>query len=194
MQLLESTVRGEPGAAQQLAPLVYDQLREIAPRVLRGFAGERARQHTLQPTALVHEAFVRLAQGTQVDWQSRTHFFAVAATTLRRVLVDHQRHRNTQKNDKGRVALSLELGMEGGREDPEFGILALDDALQTLARLSARQAKIAEQRVFGELEHREIAHVLGVSERTVRSEWAVARAWLRKELSADDSGETHPRQ
>jgi RNA polymerase sigma factor (TIGR02999 family) len=140
--------------------------------------------HSLQPTALVHEAYIRLVGGTRVDWQDRAHFIRVAARAMRRILVDHARRRASQKAGGGqeRVTIERAVGLGVG---PEIEVLELDDVLGRLATLDARMAHGVELRVFGGLNAQEIATVLGVSERTVRNDWTMAKAWLARELSRD---------
>jgi RNA polymerase sigma factor (TIGR02999 family) len=165
-------------AASKLMPLVYDEFRALAARHLRR---ERA-DHTLQPTALVHEAYLKLIDQTRVDWQGRTHFFAVGAQAIRRILVDHARQRKRQKRGggAGRVALDESVALAPQRAEE---ILALDDALEKLAKLDARQAQVVEMRFFAGMNVDEVAGVLGVSKRTVEGDWTMARAWLLRELT-----------
>jgi len=165
-------------AAAKLMPLVYEEFRALAARHLRH---ERA-DHTLQPTALVHEAYLRLIDQTRVDWQGRTHFFAVGAQAIRRILVDHARQRKRQKRGggAGRVALDESVALAPQREEE---ILALDEALEKLGKLDHRQAEVVEMRFFAGMSVAEVAEVLGVSKRTVEGDWTMARAWLMRELS-----------
>jgi RNA polymerase sigma factor (TIGR02999 family) len=169
---------------EQLLPPVYDALRELARSRLRR---ERA-GHTLQATDLVHEAYGRLADQSRVNWRGRTHFFAVAAQAMRRVLVDHARQRGRQKRGGGaqRVTLGGVKAPPGSELDLEE-LISLDRALKKLAALDERDARVVELRYFGGLTTREIADFLGVSERTVRGDWAFARAWLKKELSREEA-------
>jgi RNA polymerase sigma-70 factor (ECF subfamily) len=165
-------------AAAKLMPLVYDEFRALAARHLRR---ERA-DHTLQPTALVHEAYLKLIDQTRVDWQGRTHFFAVGAQAIRRILVDHARQKKRQKRGggAGRVALDDSVALAPKREEE---ILALDEALERLDKLDHRQAQVVEMRFFAGMNVEEVAEVLGVSKRTVEGDWTMARAWLMRELS-----------
>jgi RNA polymerase sigma factor (TIGR02999 family) len=165
-------------AAAKLMPLVYDEFRALAARHLRH---ERA-DHTLQPTALVHEAYLRLIDQTRVDWQGRTHFFAVGAQAIRRILVDHARQKKRQKRGggAGRVALDESVALAPQRAEE---ILALDEALEKLGKLDHRQAQVVEMRFFAGMNVEEVAEVLGVSKRTVEGDWTMARAWLMRELS-----------
>lgn len=177
-QILRELRQGNRGAQDRLIPLVYRELRRIAGAHLR----REPDTHTLQPTALVHEAYMRLVDITQVDWQGRTHFFSVASTLMRRILVEHARANRTHKRGGGEDTLYVSDALlpSPGRA-PE--ILALDDALNLLARLDERQAKIVEMRFFGGMTEQETGDVLGISVRTVKRDWRVAKAWLFKELS-----------
>jgi len=165
-------------AAAKLMPLVYDEFRALAARHLR----HERKDHTLQPTALVHEAYLRLIDQTRVDWQGRTHFFAVGAQAIRRILVDHARQKKRQKRGggAGRVALDESVALAPAREEE---ILALDEALEKLAKLDHRQSEVVEMRFFAGMSVEEVAQVLGVSKRTVEGDWTMARAWLMRELS-----------
>jgi RNA polymerase sigma factor (TIGR02999 family) len=174
---------GEAGEAtpEELLPLVYDELRLLAKRYL---SRERP-GHTLQATALVHEAYLRLVDQTRVDWQGRTHFFAVGARVMRNLLIDHARARGRVKRggDLRRVTLAEGLTPSArGDFDPEQ-LLALEESLERLARLDERQARVVELRFFGGLTVPEVAHLLGVSRRTVEGDWTHARAWLKRELA-----------
>jgi RNA polymerase sigma factor (TIGR02999 family) len=167
--------------AEELMPLVYEELRRLA----RGYMARERREHTLQPTALVHEAYLQLVDQSQVNWQGRSHFRAVGARVMRRILIDHARRRGGLKRggDRQRVTLGDSLLRP---PDPDVDLpelLALNDALDNLARLDERQARVVELRFFGGLTTTEIAEVLGVSERTVQGDWTHGRAWLRRELS-----------
>lgn len=179
--MLADHVNGSPEAAARLLPLIYDELRAQAAAYMR----EERRGHTLQPTALVHEAYLRLVGQDQMDWRGRTHFFAMAATTLRRVLVDHARARATDKRagDRARVELSSDGLIE--MDDPHF-VLDLEEALTNLASTSERQARVFEMRYLGGLSVGETAAALGVSRETVKLDWRFARAWLNRELFEQD--------
>ena len=163
--------------ADRLVPIVYDELRARARAYLRG---ERS-DHSLQPTALVNEAYLRLVSGAPVDWNGRTHFFAAAAVAMRRVLVDHARRRNSAKRGGGlrRVELDEPIAASG---EPDVDLLALTRALDRLEALHARHARIVELRFFGGLTVPEVAAALGLSTTTVEEGWAFARAWLAREL------------
>lgn len=172
-----SSAGGQAAAAADLVPLVYDRLRALAAHYL---ASER-RGHTLRPTDLVHEAYVRLAEGKPIDWSGKTHFYCVAATQMRRILVDHARAARRRKRGgrPRRVTLSESLLRA---PTPSVDVLALDETLTRLGRRNERQGRVAELRVFSGMLIRDIAHALGVSERTVKLDWRVARAWILKEL------------
>jgi RNA polymerase sigma factor (TIGR02999 family) len=171
-------------AAAELLPAVYEELRRLAGGYLRL---ERP-DHTLQATELVHEAYLRLVDGSKVDWAGRTHFLAVGAGAMRRVLIDHARRRLAQKRGSApeRVTLgdSIQRGPAPGMDPVD--LLSLNDALERLAAVDERGARVVELRFFGGLSAAEIAEVLGVSRRTVQGDWAHARAWLREELSGED--------
>ncbi len=179
--ILHDLSAGDQRAADHLMPLVYDELRMLAARHLR----REAANHTLQPTAIANEAYLRMVDQTRVDWKDRAHFLAVAATAVRRILIDHARKRNSAKrgNDWQRVT----LGDIGANEDvARLDLLALEDALESLAKLSERQCRVVQLRFFGGLTNEEIAHVLGVSRSTVVDDWTIAKAWLSSELSTED--------
>ena len=181
--LLAEVKRGRKDALDRLLPLVYAELRRIARNQMR-----REREgHTLQPTALVHEAFLRLVDQDDATWQNRAHFFGVAAQVMRRLLVDHARRRRAAKRG---IPITLDealLHPPGSAAVPTEEILAVDQALDRLARLDARQASVVELRYFGGLSVEETAEVLGVAERTVKLDWAMAKGWMKSQLSAGDS-------
>jgi RNA polymerase sigma factor (TIGR02999 family) len=175
--LLVEWGKGDAAALERLAPLVYDELRRMARTYLRG---ERA-DHTLQATALVHEAYLRLVDQHSVSWQSRAHFFGIASQMMRRVLVNHALARATAKRGGDATKLPLDEALDlGGGRDAE--LLALDDALKELERLDPRQARVVELRYFGGLSVEEAAEVTGLSPATVKREWSTARLWLRRQL------------
>jgi RNA polymerase sigma-70 factor (ECF subfamily) len=179
-QLLLQLRAGEKGAEAKLITLVYTELQRLAAHYLRG---ERP-DHTLQPTALVHEAYIRLTQLQGVDWQSRAHFFAMAATVMRRILVDHARARKANKREGFREAISLEDAFVVSHAR-SLELVALDDALEKFAKLNARGSKIVELRFFGGLSEEETGAVLGISARTVKRDWRLAKAWLYNEVNCD---------
>ena len=176
-RLLVAWSHGEPGALDRLVPLVYGQLRRQARLQLRH---ERA-GHTLQPTALVHEAFLRLVGQSRAQWQNREQFFAVAARAMRRVLVDHARARAAAKRGDGRTLIALDEAPDPAAP-PAVDVLALDQALDRLAAIDLRQARAVELRYFAGLSAPETAAALEVSLATVNRDWAMARAWLFREL------------
>jgi RNA polymerase sigma factor (TIGR02999 family) len=176
--LLNAAARGDAQAAEQLLPLVYDRLHRIARRCLRS---EQTAQ-TLQPTVLVHDAFMNLVDQSRIDWQSRTHFFAVSAKMIRRILIEHARLRHTQKRGGGRERVTLDERLIDDRS-ASLDLLELDEALERLALLNERQARVVELKFFAGLEFEEAAAVLEVSERTVKGDWRVAKAWLRNQLT-----------
>lgn len=182
-QLLGRMKAGDRSAAERLMPLVYTQFRALAAQYLRKERGN----HTLQPTALVNEAYLRLLDQSRVQWQGRTHFFAVGAQAMRRILVDHARRRQRLKHGGQRARVTLDEGVALS-PDRDQDVLALDEALVKLAELDERQAKVVELRFFAGLTVDEAAEVLDVSKRTVEGDWTMARAWLHRELSKDDAG------
>ena len=177
-QLLLHWSDGDQTAREKLLPLVYEELRRLARNYLRR---ERV-NHTLQPTALVHEAYLRMIEQHHVSWQSRAQFFGLAATLMRNILVDHARHHNAEKRGGGAFALSLS---EADRlsSNPDVNLIALDEALQDLASSNPQHARIVELRYFGGLTIEETAKVMSVSHATVERDWTFARAWLKKELT-----------
>lgn len=172
-----------PKHASELFPVVYDELRALARRYL---ARER-RQHTLQPTALVHEAWLKLRNERRVDWNGRTHVLAVGAQAMRRLLIDHGRGRKRAKRGGGEVPSTLHDWLDAADEQPVSveDLLTLSHLLTRLAALDARQATVVEMRFFGGLSVPEVADALGLSARTVAGEWAHARAWLRQQLDTE---------
>jgi len=181
--LLVEATGGDKSAVDRLLPLIYDDLRGLAEGAMRS---ER-RGHTLQPTALIHEAYLRLVNQTRVQWRDRAHFFAVAATVIRRVLVDHARGRGAAKRGGGRERVSLDQA-DPVAESPDVDMLALDEAMNRLAGFDARKSRVVESRFFGGLGIDDTAEVLGVSHATVERDWSLARAWLFREL---DGGAAH---
>ena len=177
-RLLQNVSAGEPDALDALLPLVYSELRRRAANYLRR---ERP-NHTLQATALVNEAYLRLVDQQHVRWQNRAHFFAIAAQAMRRILVDHARGRRRAKRDGVLVPLDDAEPLVDGRQ---VDLLALDEALETLAARDKQQSRIVELRYFGGLSIEETAEVLRVSTATVKRDWAMARAWLHQQLRVE---------
>lgn len=176
-RLLSEAAEGSSAAVEELTPIVYADLHERAARCL-----QRERPgHTLQPTALVHEAYVRLVGQNDVDWKGRTHFLAVASRAMRRILTDYARARGRLKRGGGLGRVTLE-GIATGGAGRDVDLIELDDALERFARLDPRASRVVELRFFGGLTDDEAARTLGVSPRTVRGDWAVARAWLLRAL------------
>jgi len=184
--LLTELTKGNPDAGEKLIPLVYDELRRLADAYMRR---ERA-DHTLQTTALVHEAYLKLVDQRSVHWQSRAHFFGIAAQVMRRLLIDHARGHVREKRGGGAQVVPLDQAMVfSPNRSEEF--LELDRALERLALFDARQAKIVELRFFGGLSVEEAAEVLGISPKTVKRDWTVAKAWLHGELKASHGNAAH---
>jgi RNA polymerase sigma factor (TIGR02999 family) len=179
-KLLLEWSKGDRQSLDKLLPVVYQELRRLAQHYL----GQERPDHTLQATALVHEVYLKLIDTKVVRWENRAHFFAVAAQVMRHILVDLARQRRAQKRGGGRkVALDEALGVP--EEAETVNLVALDEALERLAAVDARQARIIELRYFGGLSTEETAEVLGVSARTVKREWRMARAWLHREIRRD---------
>jgi RNA polymerase sigma-70 factor (ECF subfamily) len=178
-QLLLDSSRGNREAIDELTPLVYQELRRIA----RGQMRHERPGSTLQPTALVHEAYFKLINQREVDWQSRAHFFAIAAQEMRRILLSYARSRRTQKRGGSGARLTLDERLAVS-EDHAEDLIALDEALNRLAALDPRQARVVELRFYVELRVEEIAEVLGISAATVKRDWAMARAWLLQNMGA----------
>lgn len=181
--LLQAWSAGDTSALDALFPIVYDELRQRAGRVLQ----REGVGHTLQPTALVHEVYLRLVDQQRVQWEGRTQFFAVAARVMRRVLVDHARARLTDKRGAGAQHVTLidaQLGSDPSTDSEAIDLLSLDDALQRLAEFDPRKARLVELRYFAGLSIPDAAEALGVSQATVIRDWNVARRWLHRELSA----------
>ena len=176
--ILDRVAAGDQKAVSKVMPLVYDELRRLAGRYLRR---ERAGQ-TLQPTALVHEAYLRLLKDKKQGWQNRTHFLAIAALSMRQVLVERARARGASKRGGAQVRVTLDETLAVHRET-SIDLVALDEALIRLALIDPQQARIVELRFFGGLTVEEAAEALGISPATVKRGWSVARAWLKRELS-----------
>jgi RNA polymerase sigma factor (TIGR02999 family) len=175
---LHELSQGRPEVLDQLMPAVYDELRRIAHGQLRG----EQSGHTLNTTALVHEAYLKLVNLRQVDWRDRAHFFAVAARLMRRILIDYARARKREKRGGGLIQVPLVEGLDIVVEETET-LLALDDALARLEALNERQARVVECRCFAGLSVEETAEALGTSPATVKRDWALSRAFLNRELA-----------
>ena len=176
-KILSDWSAGKRESADTLLSLVYRELRQIAENYMR----KERLEHTLQPTALVHEAYMRLIDISDIDWQSRAHFFAVSANVMRNILVDYARARVTDKRGGGARHVSLD-DVAGLSDAAELDVLAVDEALKELSKFDDRQSKIVEMRFFGGLTIEETAHVLDISPATVKREWVLARTWLFREL------------
>lgn len=172
---------GDRDAFDRMLPLIYEECRRMAARQLRS---ERA-EHTLSPTALVHEMYMRLVDQRRATWRNRAQFFGVAAHLMRRILVDHARARKAQKRNVGRTLVALDAALEVPEDSRIGDVLAIDEALARLAALDPDQERIVEMRFFAGLTVEETAHVLGRSPRTVKREWQLAKAWLFRELQRE---------
>lgn len=177
-QLLQAWSRGEEAVLERLMPLVYNELRRLAAAYLR----RQAQHPSLQPTALVHEAYLRLVQQSNVEFENRAQFFALAAQLIRAVLVDHFRERQAAKRGGGWKKISL-VEAANNVQEKEVDLIALDDALKTLASFDPQQCQIVELRYFGGLTIEETAGFLKLSPATVKRDWTIARAWLHAEIS-----------
>lgn len=174
-QLLNGISSGNESSPEKLLEIVYEDLRRLASAYMKNERGD----HTLQATALVHEAYMRLVDWENVTWQNRAHFFAVAAQVMRKILIDHARKSTAGKRGGQKIALDEAISYP---DEKEFDILGLEEALQNLEKIDKRQAKIVELRFYGGLSIEETAHVLSVSETTVRRDWTFAKAWFQREL------------
>ena len=175
--------RSDKRGLDQMLPVLYEELHRLASHYLSW----EATGHTLQPTALVHEAYLRLVDQRRVDWRNRAQFLGLAANMMRRILVNHARERTAQKRGGGAAAVSLSL-VEAPSGRPDVELIALEDALQRLAALDERKSKVVELKFFGGLTIEEIAEVLQISGATVEREWAFARAWLYEAIEGKDPG------
>lgn len=185
--LLLSWSAGDKEAPARLMPLVYDELRRLAGSYLRR---ERS-DHTLQPTALVNEAYLRVIDQTRVSWENRAQFFGLAARLMRNILIDHARERAAQKRGGDGNQAMARFSLDEARvanEEAGADLLALDEALTSLAKFDERKSKIVEMRFFGGLSVEETAAALGVSDKTVMREWRIAKMWLHRELRGEDMG------
>jgi len=177
-QLLVAWSQGDQAALEALTPLVHHELHRLATRFM---AGERP-GHLLQPTALVNEAYLRLVDASRVEWQNRAHFFAVSAQVMRRILVDLARAHHRDKRGGNLARVSLDEALVIAHETPGPDLIALDDALESLAVFDARKSKVVELRYFGGLSVSETAAVLGISQVTVMRDWALAKVWLLRQM------------
>ena len=182
-QILSEVREGAEGASERLFPVVYQELRRLA----GSFMGRERSDHTLQPTALVHEAFLRLVGAENTDWKGRSHFFAVAARAMRRILIDHARKRHAAKRGGSAQRLSLQESALPPWERDEY-LMALDEALNRLAEIDERQARVVELRFFGGMTIEQTAEVLGIGHATVERDWQMARAWLHRAIQQGDEG------
>ncbi len=180
-RLLKAWSSGDQGALEQLTPKVYAELHRMAGKHMRN---ERA-GNTLQATALVHEVYLRLVDGANVNWQDRAHFFAVSAVMMRRILVGRARKRGSAKRGGAMLKVNLDEVVEVASGNQAREIVAMDEALQELAKLDARKAKVVELRFFGGLSVEETAEVLKISGQSVMRDWRLAKAWLMRELSSE---------
>lgn len=181
-QLLVDFQEGDPTAADRLWSEVYDELRRIAHHKLR----HERQSHTMSTTALVHEAYLKLVDQSQVEWQDRLHFFAMSSRIMRNILIDYARRRNAQKRGGDRPHLQLDDAIISAEKSAHV-FLALDEALKQLAEVDERLGRVVEYRFFGGMQEKEIAELLGVSKRTVRRDWRKAKAWLSRALAEDST-------
>jgi RNA polymerase sigma-70 factor, ECF subfamily len=184
MQITDLLVKlddgNRPTIAAKLMPLVYDELRRLAGRYFR----HERHGHTLQPTALVHEAYIRMVDQTRVQWEGRTQFFAVGAVVMRRVLVDYARTRQRKRRGGGRPKLELDSKLSPA-DMSEYEVLEIHEAIEKLSALDEREAKVVELRFFAGLSVEEVAEAIGVSKRTVEGDWKHAKAWLRAQFAGE---------
>jgi len=179
-QILQALSKGDRYATEKLLPLVYDELRRLA----SGYMRRERSDHTLQTTPLVHEAYLRLIDQTQVEWKDRVHFFGIAARLMRQILVDHARTRDAQKRGGDLTKLSLDEAVSFSKKR-DIDLVELDDALLSLASFDEQQSRIVELRFFGGLTIEETAEVLRISPSTIKREWGLAKAWLRREIAGN---------
>ncbi|MBA3713841.1 MAG: sigma-70 family RNA polymerase sigma factor [Pyrinomonadaceae bacterium] len=177
--ILQEWGAGNRDAHERLMPLVYGELRRLA----RQYLYKERSGHTLQPTALVHEAYLRLIDQTRVTWQNRAHFYGVAAQLMRRILVDHARAHTAEKRGGDMTRFTLDEAQLHPQQQKSVDLLALDEALQRLAKIDERKSRVVEMRFFGGLKEDEIAVCLNVSTKTVMREWKIAKLWLYRELT-----------
>jgi len=185
--LLAELTKGNEQAASRIVPLVYEELRRLATHYMRRERGD----HTLQATALVHEAYIKLVEQRSVNWQSRAHFFAIAAQIMRRLLIDHARGHLRDKRGAGERPIPLDENLAFAPEQ-SLELIKIDEALDRLSKLDPRQTKIVELRFFGGLTVEETAEVLAISPKTVKRDWSVAKAWLHGELKGTHADTAEP--
>ena len=178
-KLLLEYSNGNQAVVNDIFPLIYDELKKIAGNYLRNERGS----HTLQPTALVHEAYLKLVDHTRINWQNRAHFLGMAATMMRQILIDHARRHRAGKRGGEHENLSLEESIVIVSDEKSMDLIALDDALKELAKFDEQKSRIVELRYFGGLSVEETAEVLGVSEITVKRHWRMAKAWLAEAIN-----------
>ncbi len=176
--LLKDAMRGNDSALEKVWPVVYEEIHRLAQRYMRK---EKA-GNTLQPTALVNEAFIRLSEGKKIDWQDRHHFFAIAARVMRRVIIDHANAKNADKRGAGNVRITFDEELHWAETDSTH-LLEIDKAMEKLAKVDPRLAQVVELRYFGGMNVEEAAQVLNISAATVKRDWAMAKIWLYRELS-----------
>lgn len=177
-RILEAIDAGDSSAPERLLPVVYNELRRLA----HGYMKNERSDHTLQATALVHEAYIQLVDWKNVSWQNRAHFFAAAAQMMRKILVDHAREKKAQKRGGGMRTIALDEAVSFPHSN-DLDIVSVDDALVDLASFDPQQARIVELRFFGGLTIEETAHALGISESTVKRDWQIAKAWLYNRIA-----------
>lgn len=181
-QILSSISAGDRSGTDRLMEIVYHDFRHLA----RKYLADETHSNTLQPTAIVHEAFIKLVDQREVDWRGKSHFFAVGATAMRQIIVDHARSRSAHKRGGGRRRITLDDPLTiSPRRDED--VLAIDEALAKLSEIDPQRAKIVEFRFFGGMTTEEVAEALGLSKRTVMRQWASTRSWLRRELAEMDT-------
>jgi RNA polymerase sigma factor (TIGR02999 family) len=181
-QVLVDWNKGDANAPDRLMPLVYEELRKLA----RNYLQRERSDHTLQATGLVHEAYLRLVDQSSMSWQNRAHFFGVAAQVMRRILVDHARAHRAEKRGGEREKIAFDEALAPS-DEKAVDLIALDDALQDLVTFDPRQSRIVELRFFGGLTNEEIGEVLEISPRTIKREWRLAKAWLRREIMGNEA-------
>jgi RNA polymerase sigma-70 factor (ECF subfamily) len=181
--LIEQLTKGNQSAASKLIPVVYEELRRLA----AGYMRRERPNHTLQPTALVNEAYLKLIEQREVDWKGRAHFFGIASQIMRRILIDHARARLRDKRGGGATPVTFDEGLLFSPVQPSE-LVRLDEALERLAKLDPRQCRVVELRFLGGMNIEQTAEVLDISPTTVKREWTMARAWLYAELNESDGG------